>query len=194
MLKRKAGFRSPSKLSLARDTMFTCNIQTLRSGTRQILTWVWISGQMAVTLLLRHHFMVQVVNTNGRWISIHEIDPAPCEQWMEDYLKEQASSSSKPVKESPPKPLTLAIQRVNLPSITHMQISLKTVLSRGRETLLPLNTLAICFGKGNDESVVWETIQLWNHAKVKPSLDQAELRKTFESIRILREKNPRKRR
>ena len=36
--------------------------------------------------------------------SIHEIDPAPCEQWMEYFLKEQAKRPSKPAKEQPPKP------------------------------------------------------------------------------------------
>jgi hypothetical protein len=115
--------------------------------------------------------------------SIHEIDPAPLEQWMQDYLKQQASSSSKPVKESPPKP-SETVNSASKAAIdnTYAEIA-KHGAQQGQRNDTAAKYIGHLFGKGNDETVVWEMVQLWNDIKVKPPLDQSELKKTYESIR-----------
>ena len=44
-------------------------------------------------------------------------------------------------------------------------------------------------GKGNSEDVVWELVKQWNANKNTPSLDETELRKTFNSIAKLESQN-----
>ena len=44
-------------------------------------------------------------------------------------------------------------------------------------------------GKGNSEAVVWELVKQWNADKNTPSLDETELRKTFDSIAKLESQN-----
>ena len=44
-------------------------------------------------------------------------------------------------------------------------------------------------GKGNGEAVVWELVKQWNAEKNAPSLDEMELRKTFNSIAKLESQN-----
>lgn len=124
--------------------------------------------------------------------SIHQIDPAPCESWMEYYLKQQPIKSSKPVKQTPPKPSdnpdTASKPATNDP---YADI-LKNGAQQGNRNDSAARLIGHLFGKGNDEAVVWEMVDQWNAGKNKPPIDHTELRKTFESIRDLNRKNGKK--
>ena len=125
-------------------------------------------------------------------LSIHEIDPAPCESWMIDYLKEVANSPSKPAKETPPKPSEnpeTASKRTT--DDTYADI-MRNGAQQGHRNHVTARLTGHLLGKGNDEKVAWEMIKQWNNAKNKPPLDHTELRNTFESIRDLDSKNGKK--
>ena len=124
--------------------------------------------------------------------SIHEIDPAPCTSWMIDYLKEVASDSNPPTKEKPPKPSDNPITvRKPADSESYADV-LKKGAQQGHRNHTAAKLIGHLLGKGNDESVIWEMVKQWNAAKNNPALDEAELRKTFESIRDLNVKNGKK--
>ena len=125
-------------------------------------------------------------------LSIHEIDPAPCESWMIDYLKEVANSSSNPAKETPLKPSETP-NTASKPATddTYADI-MRNGAQQGNRNHVTARLTGHLLGKGNDESVVWEMIKQWNNAKNKPPLDHTELRNTFESIRDLDSKNGKK--
>ncbi len=124
--------------------------------------------------------------------SIFEIDPAPCEQWMEYYLKEIASSLSKTAKEKPLKPSD-NLDTVKKPGTgdTYADI-LANGAQEGQRNHMATKLIGHLLGKGNDEAIVWEMVKQWNIAKNNPSLDETELRKTFDSISKLNSKNGKK--
>ena len=124
--------------------------------------------------------------------SIHEIDPAPCSSWMTDYLKEVASSSITPTTKKLPKPSDDPIT-VSTPADSESYADiLKNGAQQGHRNHSAAKLIGHLLGKGNDETVVWEMVKQWNTAKNTPALDEAELRKTYESIRDLNRKNTKK--
>jgi len=124
--------------------------------------------------------------------SIHEIDPAPCEEWMNYFLKEEANKSSKPPKEKPPKPSENP-GTVSKPATNDLYADImKNGAQQGHRNDMAARLIGHLLGKGNDETVVWEMIKQWNSVKNKPPLDHTELRNTFESIRDLNSKNAKK--
>lgn len=125
-------------------------------------------------------------------LSIFEIDPAPCEQWMEYYLKEVANSSSKPAKENPLKPSN-TVDTASKAAIgdTYTDI-LKNGAQQGNRNHTAAKLIGHLLGKGNDETVVWELLKQWNVGKNNPPLDETELRKSFDSISKLNSKNAKK--
>ena len=118
--------------------------------------------------------------------------PLPCEQWMEYYLKQHATKSSKPTKEKPPKPSENADTASKPATGDPYADILKNGAQQGKRNHTAARLIGHLLGKGNDETVVWEMVKQWNAAKNKPPLDQTELRKTFESIRDLNSKNAKK--
>jgi KaiC/GvpD/RAD55 family RecA-like ATPase len=124
--------------------------------------------------------------------SIFDIDPAPCDSWIIDYLKEVANCSNKPAKEKPPKP-SESPDTVSKPANGD---SYTDILSKGAREGMRNHTAAKLIGhllgKGNDEAVVWELVKTWNIAKNNPPLDETELRKSFDSISKLHGKNEKK--
>jgi replicative DNA helicase len=115
--------------------------------------------------------------------SIFEIDPAPCEPWMVDYLKEVATSCRKPTKEKLPNPSEVVYTASKSVNNNIYAGIAKNGAKQGQRNATTAKYIGHLFGKGNDEAVVWEMIQLWNTAKNNPPLDQDELKKIFESIR-----------
>ena len=102
--------------------------------------------------------------------SIHQIEPTPLEQWMTYYLKEHATKSSKPTKETPP--LTSeSVHTASKPATrnTYADIA-KNGAQQGQRNATAAQYIGHLLGKGNDETVIWETVQLWNDAKVTPPL------------------------
>ena len=126
-------------------------------------------------------------------LSIFDIDPAPCEYWMKEYLRDVASSStqSKQTKEMVPK----------TPQSNHTAISEKvdgeyaSILQNGAQTGNRNHTTARLVGhllaKSIPTSETWEMVCNWNAAKNSPPLGQDELRKTFDSVSKLESKNKR---
>ena len=85
--------------------MFMCSTLALKLKMMSRKSWTLISEVMAVMQLLR--LLLHGSGHQYEWeegLSIFEIDPAPCEPWMIDYLKEVTKSASKPAKKKPPKP------------------------------------------------------------------------------------------
>jgi replicative DNA helicase len=122
-------------------------------------------------------------------LSIVEIDPAPCDSWMIDYLKEVSRSSSKPAKEKTPNLSNnpdMAKKSGNSDSYVDI---LKYGAREGMRNHTATKLIGHLIAKGNDEAVVWELIKQWNAEKNNPSLDEFELRKTFDSIAKLESQN-----
>jgi KaiC/GvpD/RAD55 family RecA-like ATPase len=149
-------------------------------------------GGYAVAPPSVHGSGVQYMWEDG--LSIREIDPAPCEPWMEDYLKilAQSSSQSKQQKQTTSKPS----KTVNTASKSKAQDDYAEILNNGAVEGMRNHTatklIGHLFGKGNDEAVVWEMVKQWNSSKIRPPLDETELRKSFDSIRKLHGKNGKK--
>ena len=124
--------------------------------------------------------------------SIFDIEPAPCEPWMIDYLKDITKDSSKSVKEKSPKPS----KTVNTASKSKAQGDYAEILNNGAVEGMRNHTatklIGHLFGKGNEEAVVWEMVKQWNSSKNSPPLVETELRKSFDSIRKLHGKNGKK--
>jgi hypothetical protein len=124
--------------------------------------------------------------------SIFDIDLAPCEPWMIDYLKEVANSPSKPAKETSPKPSEVNNTASEPATNDPYADIIKNGAQQGNRNHSAARLIGHLLGKGNDETVVWEMIKQWNAAKNKPPLDHTELRNTFESIRDLNSQNGKK--
>ncbi len=121
--------------------------------------------------------------------SIFEIDPAECEQWMIDYLKEVNSSSAKPVKETTPKPSDNPNTASKATTDNQYADILKNGAQQGQRNHTATRLIGHLLGKGNDLEMVWEMVRQWNIAKNIPPVDETELFKTFESISKLNDKN-----
>jgi hypothetical protein len=90
-----------------------------------------------------------------QWIegsSIFDIDPAPCTDWMIDYLKNAPPrmiplpKKPKPVSRVNPPPLTQkqSRRRIRIRSMMNFCLSYKMDVTRMRETILRQNSLVIC--------------------------------------------------
>lgn len=127
-------------------------------------------------------------------LSINEIDPAPCEPWMDDYLKilAQSSSQSKLQKQTTSKPSKSADTASKSKAKGDYAEILINGAVEGMRNHTAARLIGHLFGKGNDEGVIWAMVKQWNTEKNIPSLDESELRNTFESIRDLNSKNAKK--
>lgn len=124
--------------------------------------------------------------------SIYQIDPAPCEPWMVDYLQQVAISTSNPAKKTPLKPSEPVHTASKPAAVDSYGDILKNGAEQGNRNHSAARLIGHLFGKGNDETVVWEMVKQWNAAKNKPPLDYSELRNTFESICDLNRKKGKK--
>ena len=115
-------------------------------------------------------------------LSIFQIDPAPCEQWMIDYLKNVTKSANKPAKKKSPK----SSDNHDTVKKSGTGDSYADILRNGAREGMRNHTatklIGYLLGKGNGEALVWELVKQWNAEKNAPSLDEMELRKTFNSI------------
>ena len=125
--------------------------------------------------------------------SIYEIDPAPCEPWVVDYLKNVVEGNKAEDKLKPSK------NRVDTPDMERTETArsgyneiLKNGAIEGMRNDTATKWAGHLLGKGLDESEVWEMLKLWNSTKNNPPLIESELRKTFESVKKLEGKNKKK--
>jgi replicative DNA helicase len=121
--------------------------------------------------------------------SIHEIDPAPCEYWMEYFLKEQTKISSKSAKEQPPKPSENPDTASNPPTNDLYADILKNGALQGNRNDSAARLVGHLLAKSIPASEAWEMVSTWNNAKNKPPIDLTELKQTFESIKKLDQSN-----
>jgi len=129
------------------------------------------------------------------WIdgfSIFDIDPAPCSPWMIDYLKEMNSCSAKPTKKTTPKPSDNRSTASQSTTDNHYADIMKSGAQQGNRNHCATKLIGHLLGKGNDPGMVWEMVRQWNITKNTPPVDETELQMTFESIKKLNDKNPKK--
>jgi replicative DNA helicase len=135
------------------------------------------------------------VHGSGRtyeWVegfSIFEINPAPCEQWMIDYLQDVAEGDK-------PEPKTksflkqrerLPAERSDKPKGEYAEI-LKKGAAEGNRNDTATRLAGHLLAKGVPENEAWEILTNWNH-KNRPPLDLDELKRTFESVCKLESRN-----
>ena len=122
-----------------------------------------------------------------------QIDPAPCEPWMEEYLKTATrdapkSDNGKKAVKTPENP--------NAASKAAGEGVYADILKNGAQAGNRNDTVAKLaghlFGRGLDEDEVWEILKSWNAGKNNPPLGQNELHRTFQSIRNLEGANGKK--
>lgn len=120
--------------------------------------------------------------------SILDIEPAPCEPWMIDYLKDITKNSSKSVKKEPPKPSKSA----DTASKSKAQGDYADILINGAVEGMRNHTatrlVGHLFKKGIPGDEVWTIVRLWNSTKNTPPLDESELRRTFDSVKKMEAK------
>jgi len=121
--------------------------------------------------------------------SIFDIEPAPCEPWMIDYLKDITKDSSKSVKEKSPKPS----KTVNTASKSKAQGDYAEILNNGAVEGMRNHTatklIGHLFASDIPPSEVWGMVSNWNRANNNPPLDTSELKRTFDSINKVHSKN-----
>jgi KaiC/GvpD/RAD55 family RecA-like ATPase len=124
--------------------------------------------------------------------SISEIDPAPLTPWMEDYLKEFATTANNTIEDKPPKPSkNLSMDSTPATPDPYMDILINGA-QQGNRNDSATKLIGHLLGKGNDENVAWEIFKQWNAVKNQPPLSDAELKNIFVSIRDQERKNGKK--
>jgi len=121
--------------------------------------------------------------------SIFDIEPAPCESWMVDYLK---GIMEKPKPEPKQKSDLNASQ--NPPGTRKMVAGdewvelLKNGCTEGLRNQSATKLAGHLLAKGLSELEAWEILSQWN-TKNTPPIDYSELRRTFDSVKKLESKN-----
>jgi replicative DNA helicase len=124
--------------------------------------------------------------------SILDIEPAPCTQWMIDYLK-NASTGNKPAstkketKELPKKAETIQPERKETETNGYADL-LKNGCSQGGRNKSAISLVGHLFKTDMKDTEIWEMIQIWNRNQVKPPLGHDELKTIFESVRNAEQK------
>jgi replicative DNA helicase len=124
--------------------------------------------------------------------SIFDIDPAPCESWMIDYLKSITSKPTTKTKEKgdPKTPHNPLITRKAMTEDEWVQL-LKNGSAEGMRNQSATKLAGHFLAKGLAESEVWVILSQWNN-KNNPPIDYSELRRTFDSVKKLESKNVQK--
>ena len=122
--------------------------------------------------------------------SIHEMDPAPCDPWMMDYLQD-ITSQSKPAKAKKKVPKTVELVHTAKKSEKDNKYTdiLKNGAIEGNRNDTASRLIGHLFAKGIAEDEIWATVEMWNTSKNNPSLSKDELRRTFESVKKLDAEN-----
>jgi replicative DNA helicase len=120
--------------------------------------------------------------------SIFDIEPAPCEPWMIDYLKDITKDSSKSVKEKSPKPSKTDDTASKSGGQGDYADILKNGAVEGMRNHTATKLIGHLFSKGFSEDEVWTIVRMWNSTKNTPPLDEGELRRTVDSVRKMESK------
>ena len=124
--------------------------------------------------------------------SIFDIEPAPCESWMIDYLKSIMEKSKAETKQQgdPKTPQDPSGTRKTMAEDEYTDL-LKNGCQEGMRNQSATKLAGHLLAKGLSESVVWEILSQWNN-KNTPPIDYSELKRTFDSIKKLESKNAKK--
>jgi len=124
--------------------------------------------------------------------SIFDIDPAPCESWMIDYLKSiSAEPNTKPKDNGDPKtPQNPPGTRKEVAEDEWTEL-LKNGCTEGIRNQSATKLAGHLLSKGLAESEVWEILSNWNNRN-NPPIEYSELRRTFDSVKKLESKNVKK--
>ena len=140
-----------------------------------------------------------------QWVegnSIDDIAPAPCSSWMNDYLKDISNSEpvndlakelevllKKDVKKIKTSPEVKSPDAINPEKNRDEYLNLlHNGCAQGERNHSATRLIGHLFKTGIREQEIWEIVHTWNEGKVKPPLDQDELKKTFESVKALEKK------
>jgi len=123
--------------------------------------------------------------------SIHEIEPASCSPWMIDYLKNVAEKANtpKPARQMAPKPSNTVDRASKQGSEGDYTDILNNGAVEGMRNHTATKLTGHLLAKGISSDEVWSMLKLWNSTRNSPSLDESELRRTFESVAKLESKN-----
>jgi len=126
----------------------------------------------------------------GKGQSIIEIDLAACNPWMIDSLHHEAGKSKHTnAKKKVPK-IAEVIDTVRKPEKDNKYTDiLKNGAVEGNRNDTASRLIGHWFAKGIAEDEIWATVEMWNTIKNRPPLNEAELRKTFESVKKLDAEN-----
>jgi len=125
--------------------------------------------------------------------SIFQIDPAPCTDWMQYYLEHLSDYRKQPgtVKETPAKVTTPPSEAVKSEQKNKGNIYLDLLRNGcrdGERNECATKLIGHLMKTNMPEAEMWETVNIWNQGKVKPPLNDAELKNTFNSVRDLEKK------
>ena len=129
--------------------------------------------------------------------SIFDIDPAPCTDWMIDYLKNpptkndsepEKTKNKKQTESLPEKSETIQHKAQETNRDEYLDL-LQNGCKQGSRNQSTTRLTGHLLKTGMKETEVWAMIQIWNRDKVKPPLDHDELKKTFDSVKALEKKN-----
>jgi replicative DNA helicase len=117
--------------------------------------------------------------------SVFEIDPAPCEYWMIEYLKSvaEAGAATKQAKEPAVK------TKENFQTVRtadggdEYAAILQNGATEGNRNHTVTKLVGHLLGKGIPATETWEIVHTWNLTKNTPPLTEDELRRTFDSIK-----------
>ncbi len=122
--------------------------------------------------------------------SVFDLEPAECTSWMLDHFRGIVVESSEGKKEEHRKAASSNKSRDSEkkePQTEYPQI-LKNGCIEGERNQTATRLIGHFLKKGIDESETWELITTWN-LKNKPPIDLSELKKTFESVKVMESKN-----
>jgi replicative DNA helicase len=121
--------------------------------------------------------------------SIFDIEPAPCEPWMIDYLKSiSAEPNTKPKDNGDPKTPHNPPGTRKAMAEDEWSDLLKNGCTEGIRNDSATKLAGHLLAKGLAESEVWEILSQWNNKNIPP-IEHSELRRTFDSIKKLESKN-----
>lgn len=122
--------------------------------------------------------------------SIFDLEPTECTGWMLEYLRGISNQSSENKKDKEPKAASRNERNESekrQPQDMWVEV-IRSGCSEGERNQTATRLIGHFLKKGIDESEAWELIITWN-LKNKPPIDLNELRKTFESVKVMESKN-----
>jgi len=125
-------------------------------------------------------------------LSISEIDPADCTPWMIDYLTAVAEDNTPAVPEKKGTVKKESKESVKKADKKDEYVDiLKNGCSEGNRNHTATKLIGRLLKTNMPVAQLWELLKMWNQ-KNTPPMDEAELRKTFNSVKDLESKSQEK--